>query len=183
MINALTQKLTARQWFVDVLLVTLASVFIGLIGQIAIRLPFTPVPIFLQNNAICLAGYLLGRKRGMAAAALFIAQGMMGLPVFANGGAGLAYLMGPTGGYIAGYIFSAYIAGYLAEKKEGAVSAFNALNIGLVAHYVTGCAYLTTFVEFPQSVLLGFAPFILGDLLVNVGLAKLGHRARSLLPQ
>ncbi len=183
MIKALSRKWAIQKWVVDVLLVALTSVFIGLIGQIAVRLPFTPVPIFLQNNAICLAGLLLGRKRGVAAAMLFVAQGAMGLPVFANGGGGLAYLMGPTGGYILGYIFSAYITGYLAERKRNAISAFNILNIGLLGHYVTGCAYLTAFVGFPQSVVLGCLPFILGDLLVNVGLAKLGHRVRPLLHQ
>lgn len=176
------QKFISRKWVTDVLLVSFSSVFIGLIGQLAIRLPFSPVPIYLQNNAICLAGFLLGRKRGVACAMLFIAQGAMGLPVFANGGSGLAYLMGPTGGYIFGFILSAYIAGYLAERKGTALNMFNALNLSMLAHYVTGCLYLTTFVGFPQSFWLGVAPFLLGDLLVNMVVSKIGRSARSLLP-
>lgn len=180
--RAVCQKFISRSWITDVLLVSFASVFIGLIGQLAIRLPFSPVPIYLQNNAICLAGFLLGRRRGVACAMLFIAQGAMGLPVFANGGSGLAYLMGPTGGYIFGFILSAYIAGYLAEKKGSALGAFNALNLALIAHYATGCLYLSTLVGFPQCFWLGVAPFVLGDLLVNVTVSKIGHHARSLLP-
>ncbi len=179
--RAVCQKFISRSWVTDVLLVSLASVFIGLIGQLAIRLPFSPVPIYLQNNAICLAGFLLGRKRGVACAVLFIAQGAMGLPVFANGGSGIAYLMGPTGGYIFGFILSAYIAGYLSERRGSALSVFNALNLSIIAHYVTGCLHLSTFVGFPQSFWLGVAPFVLGDLLVNLAISKIGHHARSLL--
>src|SRR5919205_2778639 len=88
---------------VDVLLVAGASALIALAAQLAIPLPFTPVPLTMQPLAVLFVGIVLGANRGGAAAALYLLEGMGGLPVFAQGHGGAVWLIGPTAGYLWSY--------------------------------------------------------------------------------
>lgn len=152
------EKVTAR----DITLVLLASFAICLFGQVSIPLWFTPIPIATQNCAVLLTGALLGARRGSAAVFAFLAQGAMGLPVFAGGAAGFHILLGPRGGYLIGYLIAAFVVGYLIEKKK---SPMLALLAGQVAIFGLGAGYLATFVGVEKAFLLGVAPFLLGDAL------------------
>ncbi|MEE9371363.1 MAG: biotin transporter BioY, partial [Sedimentisphaerales bacterium] len=107
--------------FYDISLIIVGSLLIGLCAQIKVWLPISPVPITGQTFAVLMLGALLGSRRGSLCALAYIIEGAAGLPIFALGG-GLAVLLGPTGGYLAGFIPAAYITGRLAEKGMGPTS-------------------------------------------------------------
>lgn len=151
----------------DITISIAASIGIGLLAQLAIPLPFTPVPIATQNSFVLLLGAMLGARRGAAAVFAFLVQGAMGFPVFAGGVGGAAKILGPTGGYLIGYLVAAFLVGALMEKwKERTVSkTFLSLAAGHATIYLFGAAYLSTFLGFEKALLLGVAPFVIGDLL------------------
>jgi biotin transport system substrate-specific component len=89
---------------------------VALCAHITVPLPFTPVPLTLQNFAVLLVGLLLGSRRGFAALALYLAEGATGLPVFSPiGPGGIAHLFGPTGGFLLAYPLVAWVSGYVME--------------------------------------------------------------------
>src|ERR1700692_3311416 len=93
-----------------------ASLFVALCARITIPLPFTPVPLTVQNFGVLLVGLMLGSKRGFAALALYLAEGAVGLPVFnPTGVGGVAQLLGATGGFLLAYPFVAWVTGYVME--------------------------------------------------------------------
>jgi biotin transport system substrate-specific component len=100
----------------QVALVVGASLFVALCARVTFPLPFTPVPLTLQNFGVLLVGLTMGSRRGFVALALYLAEGMAGLPVFSPTGPGsLAQLLGPTGGFLLAYPFVAGIAGWIVE--------------------------------------------------------------------
>jgi biotin transport system substrate-specific component len=145
----------------DILLVLLASFAICLSGKIAIPLWFTPVPIATQNIVVLLLAAFLGSRRAFAATLLFLAQGAIGLPVFSTP----TGLFGPTAGYLIGYLLASFLTGYLAERNKTLASASLALLAGHAVIYLCGVSYLSTFIGLGKALLLGAAPFLLGDLL------------------
>ncbi len=157
----------SQSWARDALLVIGGSILIALFARVAIPLPFTPVPLALQMNVCLFLGVLLGSKRGAAAVLVFLAQGACGLPVFAKGNAGFAVLLGPTGGYLLGYVAAAFLAGYLWEraKSKSTGQAFLAMAAGNLVVYAIGVTHLSQFVGINRALLLGVAPFVIGDLL------------------
>jgi biotin transport system substrate-specific component len=98
------------------LLVVGGSLVVALSAQLVVRLPFTPVPITGQTLGVLLVGAALGARRGAAALALYLMEGAAGLPFFAGGMAGAAYLLGPTGGYLLAFPLAAFITGWAAER-------------------------------------------------------------------
>ncbi|MDR3244094.1 MAG: biotin transporter BioY, partial [Elusimicrobiota bacterium] len=96
----------------------LFAALIAISGFIAIPAGALGVPIVLQNMLIVLSGLVLGGARGASAVGLFIILGALGMPIFAGGRGGLAVILGPTGGFIAGYFFAALIAGLIAGKPK-----------------------------------------------------------------
>jgi biotin transport system substrate-specific component len=154
----------------DALLAAGFSLIIGLCAQVAIPLPFTPVPLTLQTLAVIAAGALLGSRRGLSAVVLYLAEGAAGLPVFSGGRAGIPHMLGPTGGYLAGFLAAAFIAGLLAERgwdRKG-ITAFAALAIAEAAVYVPGVLWLGVYTGFSQAVFLGALPFAAADMVKAV---------------
>lgn len=152
----------------DFLSIIGGSLFIALLSQISIHLGFTPVPVTLQSLAVLLIGALLGSKRGALAVASYIFEGLIGFPVFAGGCYGYAQVIGPTGGYLFGFIIAAWIVGSLLEKgwKENFGRTLVALLIGNSVIYMSGVIVLSVYVGgFKNALLLGVLPFILGDIL------------------
>ncbi len=143
-----------------------ASLFIALMAHVRLPLPFTPVPLTGQTFAVLLVGAALGSRRGTAAVLVYLAEGALGLPVFA-GGAGLAYLLGPTGGYLFGFLAAAWLSGRFAERGNDRrlATAWVGFLAGEAAIYALGVPWLALFVGFPQAVALGLLPFLLGDFL------------------
>ncbi|HLW84374.1 MAG TPA: biotin transporter BioY [Candidatus Sulfotelmatobacter sp.] len=128
----------------QVALVVGASFFVALCARITIPLPFTPVPLTVQNFGVLLVGLLLGSRRGFAAMILYLAEGAMGMPVFSPsslGLFGLAQIMGPTGGYLLAYPFVAGLAGLIFER--GTKTFARAAVAGLLAEMVLFAGGLT----------------------------------------
>jgi biotin transport system substrate-specific component len=125
-------------------LVVGASLFVALCARITIPLPFTPVPLTVQNFGVLLVGLLLGSRRGFAALTLYLAEGAMGMPVFSPvGPAGIAHLFGPTGGFLLAYPLVAWLAGYILEhgRKTFARAALGGL-LGEVVLFAGGLTWL-----------------------------------------
>jgi biotin transport system substrate-specific component len=175
----------------DLILIGLTSALTGLAAQLEIRLPLTPVPVTLQPLAVFVCGAALGSRRAALAMLLYLAEGAAGLPVFAGGGAGLAHLAGPTGGYLLGFVPAAFVIGWFAERGWDRTPwrAAVAMTLGGVVLYACGVTQLAGFVGRHAALASGVYPFVLGDLLkvaVAAGslpiLWKLLARAR-LLPR
>ena len=150
----------------DVTVVLLGSALIAMSAQVAVPLPFSPVPVTGQTFAVLLVGAALGAVRGAAACMAYLAQGAAGLPVFAGGLAGPAVLLGPTGGYLFGFIPAAWICGTLAERGWdrhvlGTLAAMVAADIVVLA---LGAFWLARFVGMEEAIALGIAPFLAGNL-------------------
>jgi len=151
----------------DAALVIGGSLFVALCAQVAIPLPFSPVPLTGQTLAVLLVGALLGSRRGGLALLAYLAEGLGGLPVFAGGRAGPAHLLGPTGGYLLGFVVAAYVTGLLAERgwNRRIGTTLLAMLVGNAAIYAFGLPWLARFVGGGRVWGLGFLPYLPGDLL------------------
>jgi biotin transport system substrate-specific component len=151
----------------DASLVAGFSLLIALSAQVVIPLPFTPVPVTLQTFAVILTGCLLGSGRGALAALAYLAEGSIGLPFFSGGTSGLAHLLGPTGGYLAGCVAAAFAAGALVERglaRRWAGRLATLVAADLVV-FVFGVTWLAAFTGLGKALALGFVPFVAGDAL------------------
>jgi biotin transport system substrate-specific component len=150
----------------DVALVVGGSLFVALSAQLAIPLPFSPVPVTGQTLAVLLTGMLLGSRRGSLSLLTYLVEGGLGLPVFAGGTAGLARLTGPTGGYLIGFLAAAFLVGMLAERgwDRRTGTTFLAILLGNAVIYAFGLPWLAHFVGGERVLALGVLPFIPGDL-------------------
>ena len=111
----------AREYSKQAAIVIAASLFVALCARVSVPLPFTPVPLTLQNFGVIAVGLLLGSRRGFAALALYLVEGAIGLPVFSPSvvlGFGIARLLGPTGGFLLAYPLVAFVAGYIYEHSS-----------------------------------------------------------------
>jgi biotin transport system substrate-specific component len=161
----------------EVLLVLGGTAVTALLAQVSVPLPFTPVPVTLQTLAVLLVGASLGGRRGALSEILYVLLGAAGLPFFAGGTGGTAHLLGPTGGYLVGFVAAAYLAGKAAERRlERRLGvSFLTMAVADLAIYLFGLPWLGLYVGFGRVLLLGFVPFLAGDL-VKILLAS------SLLP-
>ena len=139
-------------------------------GFISIPVPGTPLPIVLQNMMVVLDGLLLGPVWGTAAVVLFILSGIIGLPVFSGGTAGIARIMGPTGGFIIGYAISALVAGLIASrpaigKKTSVVLLAVAALCGFAVMYIPGVFHFMRTMDktFGETMALCVLPYLPGD--------------------
>jgi biotin transport system substrate-specific component len=160
----------------DAGLVLAGTALLVLGSRIAIPLPGDPVPFTLQTLTVLLAGGALGLRRGAIAAALFVALGLVGLPVFAEARGGLEVILGATGGYLVGFIAAAALVGRLAElgwdRHIGGSIGMNLLGTAII--YLVGVPWLavTSGVTPGEAISLGVLPFLAGDvvkLLVAAG--------------
>ena len=157
---------TGRTRVLRALLLVLTGTLI-LTASAKIQVPFWPVPRTLQTAALFLIALAYGRKLALATVALYLLEGIYGLPVFAGTperGLGLAYLLGPTGGYLLGFLLAAGIAGWAAERRMSTVALLLALLVATAAIYLPGVAWLARFVGLDNAIAFGAAPFLLGDL-------------------
>ena len=172
---SLTYELSdTRSWLKEVAVVLGASFIIALFSRVSIPLFFTPVPLATQAHVVLLLCCLLGARRASLAVLTFLAQGAMGLPVFAGGAAGVAILAGPRGGYLLGYLAAAFVTGLLMERLSNRTpfKAFAAMGVGNVIVYLFGLPWLSRFVGWQNAFILGMAPFIIGDLIKLVVATK-----------
>ena len=147
-------------------------------AQVSVPLPFTQVPLTLQPMVVLLGGLALGARLGLASQVLYLAAGIVGLPVFAASitlPPGALRLLGPTGGYLMSYPFAAFLSGYLADRgfDRRYVTSVVALLAGLVVIYACGVTWLGLFARIgSQSAAVGMtaalagglAPFLIADV-------------------
>jgi biotin transport system substrate-specific component len=144
------------------------TLLIALGGFVYIPLPFTPVPITLQVLFVLLAGIILGKRFGTLSVLLYITAGTAGLPIFAGAAGGFARIVGPTGGYLLGFLLSPCIVALLfAKLNKGFFALVVSLFAGLLVIYSCGVLHLAMVLHVPFSKALqaGIYPFIPGDIL------------------
>jgi len=153
----------SNPWVRGVALAFAGSIFIAICARI--QVPMVPVPMTMQTFAVLLIGLAFGWRLGAATVALYLAEGAVGLPVFAKGG-GLAYFAGPTAGYLFGFLAAAFAVGWLAESGWGrpALRIFCAMLIGSALSYLFGAAWLSAFLGLEKAVAVGVMPFLIGDV-------------------
>jgi biotin transport system substrate-specific component len=151
----------------EVALVLGGSLLTALSAQLHIVLPFSPVPITGQTFAVLILGALYGRTRGPGTVLTYLALGALGLPIFAGGAFGVARLIGPTGGYLVGFLAAACVVGLLSEqgwdRKPWTMAV--SMIIGNAVIYVTGVLWLSRFVGWPAILSTGVLPFLASDAL------------------
>lgn len=147
----------------DLLIAFAASLAVALAAQIAIPIPGSPVPVTGQTLAVLLVGFFLGARRATLALALYVAEGIAGLPVFAGGGAGPGALIGPTGGYLAAFPLAAFVAGSLASPRSGIARITFASIASHAVIFAGGLAVLARFVGAERAIAAGFLPFLPGE--------------------
>lgn len=148
-----------------------------------IAIPISAVPFTLQNLFTTLAGLLLGARVGALSQTTYILVGVAGLPVFAGGKAGLGVLLGPTGGYLIGFVLGAFTIGKLAEirKHPSAWWLFASALLGHVVIYGAGVTWLSfiAHISFRKAAIVGLLPFLPGDLLKCIVAAIVARKIRG----
>lgn len=148
-----------------------------------IVIPLQPLPITLQTLFTGLAGVLLGGSAGALSQIIYVLLGLIGLPVFAGGKAGMGTLFGPSGGYLLGFIAGAWLIGKITEarREAGPVWIVLALAAGNLVIYILGTVQLSlvTHLSLLQSWLVGVVPFLPGDLLKMLAAAWLSIKLRQ----
>ena len=156
--------------------VIIGSLLIGVLAQVSIPIPFSPVPITGQTIGVVLVGALLGSKKGALSVLCYLSEGAMGIPVFAQMKAGAHVLVGPTAGYLWGFVIAAFLIGYLAENGltskplHSFLSCFAATTLILTL----GTIYLAAFkIGLSEALVMGFYPFLVGDVIKSTACAVL----------
>jgi biotin transport system substrate-specific component len=162
-----------RRVWQDALLVVAGSLLVALSASIAIWLPNTPVPVTAQTLTVLLTGALLGSRLGSLALLTYLAEGLAGLPVFAGGTnawspsriPGVPTILGPTSGYLVGFVVAAWLTGWLSERNwdRRVHTALLAMVAGQAMIYVCGLSGLVRFAPAANLFELGVLPFLVGD--------------------
>ena len=161
-----------------------ALIIVG--GYISIPLPIGPVPIALADFFVMVAGLFLGWKYGLVCVAMYLGLGALGLPVFAGGRAGLAVLVGPTGGFLFGYLPLVFAAGLISSKGKKATDDYAANLIALIISnillYMVGVPWLkvVAHLSWDAALAAGLTPFIIGVVIKIAAAVALG---RVLVPR
>ena len=161
-----------------------AALLVALAAQVVVPVPLSPVPMTLQPLAVLAVGGALGAGAGGAALVLYLLLGLLGLPVFAGGGAGFLHLLGPTGGYLLAFPAAAALAGALVGPRPAVLRTLLACAAGMAVIHAGGVAQLAVLGGDPALAFrVGFVPFLTGDLL-KIGLAAaavlaVGNRLRA----
>ena len=174
--NLVNEIWSRPTWARNLLLVAAAVTLLTVSAKL--KIPFYPVPMTMQTFVVLVIGMAFGWRLGSAAIIAYLIAGAMGLPVFSGTpekGIGLAYMMGPTGGYLLGFVLAAAVSGFLAargwDRRVG--TTLIAMVVGNVVIYVPGLIWLGTLVGWDKPVLAwGLSPFLMGDL-AKIALAML----------
>ncbi len=172
------KKLTLK----GMILAAMFAALTGILTQIQFQVPLSPVPINLALFSVYLAGALLGPRYGTLSMVVYVLLGAVGLPVFSNFTGGLHKLVGPTGGYIAGYVLCAFLVGLLSRKWNFYfVMLSAAMLVGLAACYALGTAWFMIATKNSLAASLGMCviPFLPGDAFKIIAAVLLAGRLRA----
>ena len=161
-----------------VILVVAASAFVAICAHLSIPLPFTPVPLTLQNFAVILVGMMLGPVGGFSAMVLYLAEGAMGLPVFTpHSVGGVAHLLGPNAGYLFSYPLAAATAGWVVRAMQRVTSRFRgglvAATVASAPIFILGAGWLAHLLHLSASATwtMAIAPFLPGEVVKVIAAA------------
>jgi biotin transport system substrate-specific component len=149
-----------------------------------LEVPFYPVPMTMQTLVVLLLGMAYGARLGAATVLLYLAEGAAGLPVFAGTperGIGIAYMLGPTGGYLVGFVLSAAITGWLVERRRDWPALVLAVAAGTIVVFIPGVLWLAYLIGFEQSIVHGLMPFLWGAVLKGAVAIALGMAGTVLI--
>jgi biotin transport system substrate-specific component len=153
-------------WLQNLLLAALGTALLTLSAKV--QVPFYPVPMTFQSLVVLLIGMAYGWRLGAATVLLYLAEGAAGLPVFAGTpekGIGLAYMMGPTAGYLLGFVLAAAVAGWIVERRQDLAGLVPAAVLGTVAVFLPGVVWLAYLFGTETALASGLYPFIWSALL------------------
>ncbi len=158
-------KLTNLKIIKYILVILLGSILLTISSKI--KIPFYPVPMTMQTFVVLLIGLSFGYKVGLATVSLYLIEGIIGLPVFSNSpekGVGLIYFTGPTMGYLIGFLFATFLAGYF-NFKGNIFSNFIKLLISVSPIYILGILWLGSLIGWDKPIIeLGLTPFLLAEI-------------------
>lgn len=184
----ISKELISDKKICRILAVGVFIILTALSAFVRIPLPFTPVPLTLQTFFVLLSGALLGRKLGVFTQCSYMLLGLTGQSVFTGKGCGALYLLGPTGGYIIGFVLASFLAGNLFVREVQ--NRFTVFLRFLSADFVilfSGMLWLKVSLSYSisQAFLLGFLPFVLGDvlkaILATIVYRKIHSRIKAIL--
>jgi biotin transport system substrate-specific component len=181
--NALdwSQSTRSLYWIKQTVIIVSASLFVALCARVTLPLPFTPVPLTLQNFGVLLVGLTLGARAGFAALVLYLLEGAAGLPVFNPAGpGGIAQLLGPTGGYLMAYPLVAGLAGLVIDlgKRTFARAALSGL-LAEILLFASGIGWLAVLTHsFSQAARFGLYWFLSAEIMKVMFAAALAIRIR-----
>jgi len=160
--------------------VLVGSLLLALLARVQVPLPFSPVPVTGQTLGVLWLAAWWGPRLGVATVLAYLAEGFVGLPVFAHGG-GPAALFGPTGGYLFGFVAMAWVAGTLVERWQarGGLAILLAFGLAELALYALGVPWLALYVGWSRAWAAGFWPFLLGDGLKALAATALFRAVRT----
>lgn len=168
----------------QIALVGLMTAVICILGPIAVPLPFSPVPVSLTNLAIFLSLFVLGMKKGTISYVIYLLLGLVGLPVFSAFTGGPGKLLGPTGGYLIGFLFMAVISGFFIDKwTNSIVVCVTGMILGSTVCYLFGTVWLSFqgHMSFSAALAAGVLPFLPGDVAKMLIAAIAGRQIRKRL--
>ena len=171
----MSKKLKAKDIVYSALFATLTAV----LAYITIPLPFSPIPITGQSLAVMLAGCVLTPIQAGLSMLTFLFMGIIGLPVFSGGRAGIGVLVGKSGGYLIGYLVGAVIISILVRKSKSKITMFLAcLFGGIIVVHILGASWLgyVTGMGIGKAIMVGSVPFLPGDLIKAVAAVAIGVR-------
>ncbi len=154
----------------DVLIILIGSIIMMTLSKVSFYLPFTPIPITAQSLGILVIGSSFGMKRAFFSSVVYVGSGLLGAPVFSGGKYGLQALMGPTGGYIIGFIVAASLMGFYGDRCRDRtfLSSYLIFFLGHFIIFTFGIIWLGLFVSLDRVLALGFYPFIPGMIIKTV---------------
>lgn len=146
-------------------LISVMTAVICILGPLSLAIPISPVPISLGTFAIYLTGYVLGMRKGTISCLIYLLIGFVGIPVFTAFSGGPAKLLGPTGGYLVGYIFLILICGFASDRTNKILLCFLGMILGTAVLYLFGTIWLAyqASMTFGEALMAGVIPFIPGD--------------------
>lgn len=149
-----------------------------------IHVPIGPVPIVLSTLFVLLSGLLLGSRWGLASMVLYLFVGAIGMPVFSGGRGGFAHFLGPTGGYLFGYVLASWVTGFISERSRGFLF-FEILGVamGSLLIYGLGVPWLkmVTHMSWSKALMVGMIPFLIGDVVKATVALILARAVRPIL--
>ncbi len=161
----LTKSIQAQKILKYILITFIGSILLTISAKV--KIPFYPVPMTMQTFVVLFLGVSFGYKIGLATVGLYLLEGIIGLPVFSNSpekGIGLVYFMGPTMGYLVGFLVATFLAGYL-NFKTNIIIIFFKLILSVSAIYILGILWLGNLIGWDKPVIqLGASPFLLAEL-------------------